>query len=209
MSSGMRDVYIILTNTGTLLNRVIGLYTKDEYNHCSLSMVEDLSEMYSFGRVTPYNPFTGGFVKEDVYTGIYSYFPKTKTKILKLRVTHYGYKLMCEKIDAFESLRGELSYNLSGYLGVILDRPYEREDAYFCSQFVALTLIGAGVLSFEKSYSLVVPSDFEQLGLETVFEGYLYDYTSINTDNVVFKRYREHIPYYKKIRYIANRGIKL
>ena len=60
-------VYILLTDTGSLLTKLIKLYTKKPYNHASISFDFELSEVYSFGRKKVENPFHGGFVKEKIY----------------------------------------------------------------------------------------------------------------------------------------------
>lgn len=44
----MKKIYIILTHTGTLLSKIIKMYTKDEYSHVSISLDSELEEMYSF-----------------------------------------------------------------------------------------------------------------------------------------------------------------
>lgn len=62
----MRKIYIVLTYTGTLLARIVRFYTKKKYSHVSIALDEDLSRMYSFGRLNPYNAFVGGFVREGI-----------------------------------------------------------------------------------------------------------------------------------------------
>lgn len=57
-------LYIVVSQTGTLLSRVLKLITGAQYNHVSLGLQPDLEYMYSFGRKNPYNPFYGGFVIE-------------------------------------------------------------------------------------------------------------------------------------------------
>ena len=42
-----RQLYIVLSQTGTLLSRLIRYITGAEYNHASISMSEDLEKMYS------------------------------------------------------------------------------------------------------------------------------------------------------------------
>ena len=59
-----RYVYIVISQTGTILSRIIKFLTRKEYNHASISLKDDLSVMYSFGRKNPYNPFLGRFVEE-------------------------------------------------------------------------------------------------------------------------------------------------
>ena len=42
-----KKIYIILSNTGTLFSKAIGMYTKKELNHASIAFDEELNEMYS------------------------------------------------------------------------------------------------------------------------------------------------------------------
>ena len=66
-----KKIYIVLTDTGTLLSKAIGLYTRKDLNHASIAFDEELNEMYSFGRKQRHNPFVGGFVKENAAEGIF------------------------------------------------------------------------------------------------------------------------------------------
>lgn len=60
----MKKIYIVLTHTGTNLSKIIKNWTKDEFSHVSIALDEDLDEMYSFGRLHPYNPVWAGLVHE-------------------------------------------------------------------------------------------------------------------------------------------------
>ena len=62
----MKDIYILLTDTGSVLTRVIKRFTNNPYNHVSIAFEEDLNKLYSFGRLQPNNPFFAGFVEESV-----------------------------------------------------------------------------------------------------------------------------------------------
>ena len=62
----MKRIYIILTYSGTVLSRIVKAYTGAEYSHVSIGLDENLTKMYSFGRLNPYNPFIGGFVHEGI-----------------------------------------------------------------------------------------------------------------------------------------------
>ena len=57
MSNQNRQLYIVISQTGTLLSRILKQITGAEYNHASISLPRDLERMYSFGRRHPYNPF--------------------------------------------------------------------------------------------------------------------------------------------------------
>ena len=67
-------IYIVLTYTGTVLSKIIKLYTHCEFSHVSISLDKNLEHMYSFGRLNPYNPFKGGFVQEPVDKGTFRRF---------------------------------------------------------------------------------------------------------------------------------------
>ena len=51
----MKNIYLILTYTGTVLSKIIKNYTKDEVSHVSISLDVELKQMYSFARLNPYN----------------------------------------------------------------------------------------------------------------------------------------------------------
>lgn len=172
-----QHIYILLTDTGTLLNRTIKLYTKAPYNHVSLSFDSDLRNMYSFGRKTPRNPLNGGFVKEDVLNGMYKYFPNTKCALYQIPVTKKQIKKLRREVHKFEQNPNDYSYNAKGFINVIRNMPDQKEDSFFCSQFVSEVLKRAGIVLFDKCTSLVTPEDFRQCEAFTrLYEGSLYYY---------------------------------
>ncbi|WP_338131225.1 hypothetical protein [Cohnella rhizosphaerae] len=150
MIEGMRErhreksLYILLTDTGTMFTTMIKRFTAAPYNHASLVFGADLSEIYSFGRKKPTNPFAGGFVEEDVYAGTFRHFPNTRCALLRLRVSEPAFERVRRVVDAFKRQPERYSYNLIGLLGVLLDREMGADDAYFCSEFVAEALRQAG-----------------------------------------------------------------
>lgn len=54
MSNQNKQLYIVISQTGTLLSRILKQITGAEYNHASISLSRDLERMYSFGRRHPY-----------------------------------------------------------------------------------------------------------------------------------------------------------
>ena len=101
----MKRIYIILTHTGTTLSKIIKSYTKDEFSHVSIALDVMLEEMYSFGRVHPYNPVWGGFVHEKINEGIYKRFKKTTSLIYSLEITDDQYERVNQTIRNIESKR--------------------------------------------------------------------------------------------------------
>ena len=110
----MRNVYIILTYTGTILSRIIRMYTKNEYAHVSIALDEDLSQMYSFGRINPYIAFIGGFVHESPKWGTFKRFKETKALIYKLEVTEEQYDTISKRLQKMEEEKSIYSFNVIG-----------------------------------------------------------------------------------------------
>ena len=83
----MKNVYIVLTQTGTILARTIKLFTAEDYNHASICLDESFQKLYSFGRLRPYNPFIGGFLIENAFTHVFGRFENVPCMIIKKEVT--------------------------------------------------------------------------------------------------------------------------
>ena len=112
-----KRVYIIVSQSGTVVSKVLGLFTGDSYNHVSVSLQGDLKKMYSFGRRIPYIFLPGGFVMESPREGIYRLFPDTKAIVLAADITDEQYDKLISRIDAMYSNRFQYCYN---YLGLAL-----------------------------------------------------------------------------------------
>ena len=169
-----RTVYILLTNTGSFLTKLIKLYTKKPYNHALIAFDYDLSEVYSFGRKTARNPFIGGFVKEDVRAGLFTH---ADCAIYSFTVTEDQWQKMYQYIEEIEVQKKQYRYNFLGLFGVLLNKPIDRKKAFFCSQFVATLLKDCDILHFDKPLSLIAPYDLQQVpNLHFEYEGKLRDY---------------------------------
>lgn len=98
----MEKIYIVLTHTGTLLSRIIKSFTKDEFSHVSISLDIHLKQMYSFGRLHPYNPFWAGFVHEYINKGTFKRFFNTKAKVYSIELTQKQYEDVKNAIEEIE-----------------------------------------------------------------------------------------------------------
>ncbi|MEI5906773.1 hypothetical protein WAK64_06840 [Bacillus spongiae] len=175
-----KKVYILLTDTGTLFTKSIKKYTKAPYNHASIAFDYELLELYSFGRKQPDNPLNGGFVKEDIFKGTYSYYPNTTCVVYELTVSERQVEKMKRILNVFIKNRRKWSYNLLGVLGITLKEPVEISTSYFCSQFVAEILRRSGIQLWDKIPALVTPDDFrDHPDLHLLYEGYLFEYGPI------------------------------
>ena len=169
-----KTFYIILTDTGTFLNRMIKLYTRKPYNHVSISLGDSLQEVYSFGRKRQRNPFIGGFVKENMDAGI---FKHGRCAIYSCKATEQEMIKMRDFIHTIEKDKHLYHYNFLGLLAIALNRKIQREHAYFCSQFIATVLQEGGITNFEKPLSFVTPYDLiDTLNIDLLYEGTLAEF---------------------------------
>ena len=174
-----KEIFLVLTRTGTWLSRTIGYFTQDEYTHLSISFDDNLNSMYSFGRTNPSNPFSGGFVVENISTGVFKMFPNAKCLVFKYSVTEEQYTLLKNGINNFLSDKELYKYSVLGLIGIQLNHPVDRTYYYFCSQFVFKLLIEAGIDVGDINASLSKPTDILTLNdLNFYYEGYVRDYTA-------------------------------
>jgi hypothetical protein len=164
-------IYLLFTNTGSLLTKTIGLYTRAEYNHVSIAIDSEMIEVYSFGRRQINNPFWGGFVREKTSE---AFFQNADCAIYKYAVTPAQSGQIRNLLSQFNRRQDSYRYNLVGLLGVLLNIPIQRTDAYFCSQFVSYLLIEASIATFDKPPELITPQDIQSLpGLIPMYQGKL------------------------------------
>ncbi|MCL6459140.1 MAG: hypothetical protein K6T85_14125 [Gorillibacterium sp.] len=167
-------IYVLLTDTGTLLTRIIKLVTRAPLNHASISFDENLSEVYSFGRKNPGNPFIGGFVKEDMGGKL---FFSASCALYCYRASDQTYDQMQDYIQQIEKEKQIYKYNILGLFGLLLNIKYERKHAYFCSQFVAAVFEENGFIIAGKPAAMVRPGDFTGVPeFSLIYEGPLNQY---------------------------------
>jgi hypothetical protein len=173
----MANVYILFTKTGSFFSQTIGLYTKAPFNHVSIALDRELTELYSFGRKRPYNPLRAGFVKETVHGGIYGRFPNTMCELYSLKVTDRQKEKITRVINHFKKNQHLYGYNLLGIATVPFGKPLERGNKFFCSQFVATVLKMAGIELWDKPTGLITPEECRKTKqLRKIYSGPLLDY---------------------------------
>ncbi len=129
-------VYIVVTQTGTVLSRLLKIITHADYNHVSLSADPSLGILYSFGRKNPYNPFWGGFVMESPHFGTFKRFSGTEAVVLALPVTPEMRLAMEDRLKEMYENRREYRYDTLGLLLAWIKILYVRQNTYYCSSFV-------------------------------------------------------------------------
>ncbi len=166
-------IYLVFTKTGTWLSRVIATFSDMKYVHASISFDDSFTKMYSFGRTNPDNPFSGGFVEEDLKGGVYEKYTEARCLIYKVKVTKLQYDSLKMELAKFQNEADKYHYNLIGLVGAKFGIPLKRKHHYFCSQFVSELLINSKIYDINKEPEITYPSDLYSVSnMELLYEGY-------------------------------------
>lgn len=174
-----KHLFVVLSQTGTFPSRLIKLFTHAQYNHASLALTPDLKEMYSFGRVSTYQPLRGGFVKESPDYGTFFRFYRAGIAVVRFAVSQQQYEGVRVRLQTMYERRKQYKYSYKGLLYAIKKRAYRRENYFFCSEFVVRVLAEAGVVEEELAARFVAPQDLLTVqGGEVVYRGQMCDFAT-------------------------------
>jgi len=169
-------IYLVLSFTGTILSRLVRIYTKDTYCHISIALDENLEEMYSFGRKNPYNPFIGGYVKENINKGTFKRFKNTIAQIYALEVNENQYQIIKEIIQKMNENPHQYKFNVLGLFATVFHYKIERKDYFYCAEFVKYLITSAQINN--NLPPLTKPMDFIKIAnLELKYQGLLKNYS--------------------------------
>ena len=177
----MKEIYIVLTHTGTTLSGIVKFYTRKKYTHVSIGLDSKLKELYSFGRLNPYNPFVGGFVHEELNKGTFARFKNTIGAVYSLKVTDEQYSSIIKTIEYVKENKDKYKFNVIGLFFVSINKKYQKQDSFYCAEFVKYIL--------EKCFNkkllpeIIKPMDFLELdNIELIYEGLFSKYESIDKE---------------------------
>lgn len=173
----MKNIYVMLSHTGTILSKIIKLNTGAEYTHVSISLDEELKKMYSFGRINPYIAFLGGFVRESKNFGTFKRFKNTQVSIYELEVTEKQYEAIEELIRYIKKNKSQYSFNILGLALAGINKKLDSPDTFYCAEFVKYALEQAGI-NVKNLPEVIKPEDFKNLeNASLIYKGYLREYT--------------------------------
>lgn len=145
-SDNNEHIYIVFSSTPYMMGRFVRLFVDGKYNHVSISVDEDLSEVYSFARFYRQAPFFGGFVKESA--GRFHVGSKISDIIVcAVPVSAEKKADLTKRLHAMQKERDKYLYNLFSAVCVPIKKRIFVRDAYTCVEFAALVLrlIGFGI----------------------------------------------------------------
>ncbi len=178
MDNEKQKIYIVLSQTGTILSRIIKFFTRAKYCHSSISLDESLTTMYSFGRVFAHNPFYGGYVKESTCYGTFKrFYKKTQAVVLEFEVEKPIYEKMKRFLEEMYKRRKRFGYNYFGLISALFRKKHKSPNRFYCSEFVNYICEKYGVYNKEAMPDIVKPIDFfKRFKSRTIFKGLLSQY---------------------------------
>ena len=172
----MRNLYIVLSRTSSILSRIITRATGDRFSHVSLSLDDNINEMYSFGRIYAYTPLIGGFVRESLKFGTMKRFRTAEVVILRVPITNEKWEEIENFIETMYRERKKYHYSFRGAYKAWHGIPFHRENYFYCSEFVRFLLEKFSLIDKDEYGDVVRPYDFLKLRRgEKVYQGRLCD----------------------------------
>ena len=173
----MKKIYVVVTQTGTMLSRILKRLTHKDYNHASISLSETLDTLYSFGRKNPYNAFIGGFVQETPTGGTFGRFKNTDAIVLEKEVHPLVYEEMKLELERLYENRTNYKYNYFGLFAGFFGKNIHMKKRYYCSEFVQYILRKHNIGLPLSPSDMVCPNDFVNLeGAKVIYVGKLRSY---------------------------------
>ena len=177
----MKNIYIVLSQSGSIPSRFLKFFTHDQYNHVSISLTPTLEKMYSFARLKPNNPFIGGFVEEGKDFGTFKKFSKTVVNVMEFEVTDEKYNAIKYFIEYFKRNKEKFKYNYIGVFFAALKLNYRPKHKFYCSQFVKTILACFNIENSTELPKVVKHIDFLKLNNKRIiYTGLFQRYTSVN-----------------------------
>lgn len=177
-------VYLVFSKTGTWLSRVLTLFTGEKYVHTSISLDHDLKTMYSFGRVTPNNPFSAGFIRENFNKGVFLKKSNCECIVYRIKIDEIQHAMLINELSRFIAADQFLRYNFLGLFTAAMRIPMRRENHYFCSQFVSELLMKINLMQKSFPPELTKPMDLYGIeGKEEIYQGFTWQYGASSLGN--------------------------
>lgn len=170
----MKQVYILLSRTGTLPSKLIYRITSGAFTHTSFALLPKTDRFYSYARRKLNNPLCAGLIEENIHTDVFARYPNCHCSLFSLSVSEEGYSKIKKELEKYLKNYPRATYNFLGMLPIRLGIPVRRRFKLTCSQFVALMLDASGEVSLPKDPYIMLPDDFLKIkNIKKLYEGKL------------------------------------
>jgi len=170
-------IYVVISRTPTFTGKMVRKLLKAKYNHASISLDENLSQMYSFCRFSISNPLVGGIVRESAFTLTIGLDRDVPIKVYRIPVTMEKFQLISKFIDDTYNDAEVYYYNFLQAIGIISNKKHNVYKTYICSEFVIEALIQGGIKLTSVEPYQITPTDIcGIMGQFIYYSGNLNDY---------------------------------
>ena len=159
-----RKLYILLTRFPGKTAIAIHALTRCYYTHSSIGLEEDLNTFYSIvGK---------GFIVEKITRYVRPDREPFPCQLYELEVSEKVYASVKQLLEESVENKSLYQYSKLGVVLCLLRIPFRRKYHYFCSQYVAETLMIAQAARLKKDSTLYYPGDFQRMpGMRLHFQG--------------------------------------
>lgn len=174
-------IYVVLTSTSSKFGRVIRLLTGDEYNHLSISLHKDLSDMCTFARRKYTTPLNAGFMYEKLEYYTLNKYTDIGVRIYEIPVTKRQYNKVARLINNISN-DDEYMYNLFSAITFPFLGGFHMYKTFTCVEFVAYLLYESDIIR-DKKPCKYTPNEFGNLLNEYLYyDGNLLDILNNSND---------------------------
>ena len=171
----VKKLYIALIDTPGLFASIIRHVIGQRYIHVAIGLDKHLDEAYSMGRRVTKIPIISGFEREDKVK-ILEKYPKAGYLIYSITCTDEQFAFVKQTLRKAYEHRFSYHYAVIGLPFILFNKPFYQKNHYTCTSYIGKLLEEAGIMSFNKDFSLITPKDFYQYkGKDIIFEGKLRD----------------------------------
>ncbi|MEF9968871.1 MAG: hypothetical protein RR759_00280 [Ruthenibacterium sp.] len=173
----MKTVYLMVSHSGTMPANVVRFFTHKEYSHACYARDENLSALYTFGRINTRFFIPGGFITGGIDSDFYQHYPHTKIAVYAVTLTQTEYETVEKRLADFVEHPQHYHYGFVNCVLQFFGLRVHRRYHYTCSQLIAQLF--EGILPLQKDWSLAKPTDFCNLALPCIFEGTAEEYSNM------------------------------
>lgn len=157
----MKKIYVLLTKTGTVPSKIIGKLSRARFSHASLSIDNEFTDMFSFGR-KGMKVFPGGFAKENLRTRVFKKYENCLCEVFSTEVTDENYEGIKNKARYFNDNKDLFGFSYIGIFACWFRIKLKFKNRYFCSQCVS-EILKAGNVQLPYDPLLMRPMDFMKI----------------------------------------------
>jgi len=174
------NIFVVFSSTPYKIGKAIRVFTGEEFNHVSIALDPQLTQMYSFARRYYKTPFYGGFVKESL-SRYHLNGKSAYVRICKIPVTEEQHRSLSIRMSKMMRKKELYLYNHISALGTVVKKPVRTKAAYTCVEFCVMILSKIGMDVDPNKFYTITELE-ESLRPYTVYLGPMPESTSTDTD---------------------------